>query len=173
MKIIFKTLSIAGALFVMSLTAAAQNPAVSTKYSDEQIEKQIQSYYTANARDVFPDETLSLQLRKDFPTAYDIEWETAAGIYEAEFEIDRKDYKACYDADGNLLMYVFDIRLSEIPEIIRNTAKAKYPKFKFDRDAKKTIKGKNTFYEVTLEKGETEIEATFRSDGSFVKERYD
>jgi hypothetical protein len=173
MKFIFRQLSIVGALFVMNLTVAAQNPTVSTNYSDEQIEKQIQSYYAANARDVFPGEALSQQLKKDFPAAYDIEWETAAGIYEAEFEVNRKDYKACYDADGNLLMYAFDVRLSDIPTTIKNAAKVKYPKFKFDRDAEKIIKGTKVLYKVTMERGETEIEITFDSDGSFVKERYD
>ncbi|GHT41062.1 hypothetical protein AGMMS49965_10280 [Bacteroidia bacterium] len=173
MKRIFRTLSIAGALFVMSLTASAQTPAVSTKYSDEKIEELIQSYHTANARDVSPDETLSQQLKKDFSAARDIEWETAAGIYEAEFEINRTDYKAFYDADGNLLMYIFDIRLSQVPANIKNAAQTKYPAFKFDRDAKKIIKGKKVLYQVTLEKRETEIEATFNSDGSFVKEHYD
>ncbi|MDR1937607.1 MAG: hypothetical protein LBQ73_03790 [Tannerellaceae bacterium] len=173
MKIIFKTWSITGSLFVMSLAAAAQTPAISTKYSDEQIETQIQRYHAADSRDVFPGEALSQQLKKDFPAAYDIEWEVAAGIYEAEFEIKWKDYKACYDAEGNLLMYTFDVRLSEVPAIVKNAAKAKYPQFKFDRDAQKILKGKNTFYQITMERGETEIETTFKSDGSFVKERYD
>jgi hypothetical protein len=173
MKIIIKTLSITGALLVMSLTSAARNPAVSTKYSDGQIETQIRSYRAANARDVFPNETLSQQLKKDFPTARDIEWETAAGIYEAEFEIKQNDYKAFYDADGNLLMYAFEIRLSEVPAIIRNAAKSKYPKFKLDRDAKKIVMGTKVLYRVTAESGETEIEATFNADGSFAKEQYD
>ncbi|GHT58499.1 hypothetical protein AGMMS50239_03180 [Bacteroidia bacterium] len=173
MKSIFRTLSIAGALFVTSLTATAQTPAVSTKYSDEKIEELIQSYHTANAHDVFPKETLSQQLKKDFPAARDIEWETANEIYEAEFEIKWTDYKAFYDADGNLLMYIVDIRLSEVPAIIKNAAQTKYPGFRFDRDARKIIKGKKVLYQVTLEKRETEIEATFNSDGSFVKEHYD
>jgi hypothetical protein len=173
MKIIFKTWSMTGLLFVMSLTAAAQAPAISTNYSDEQIEMQIQRYHAADSRDVFPLEALSQRLKKDFPAAYDIEWEEAAGIYEAEFEIKRKDYKAYYDAEGNLLMYAFDIRLSEVPTIVTNAAKAKYPKFKLDRDAQKILKGKNTFYQITMERGETEIETTFKSEGGFVKERYD
>ncbi|MDR1876098.1 MAG: hypothetical protein LBQ84_00585 [Flavobacteriaceae bacterium] len=166
-------MSITGTLFLMSLTVAAQNPAVSTKYSDEQIETQIQSYHAANARDVFPDETLSQQLKKDFPTARDIEWETAAGIYEAEFEIKQKDYKAFYDVGGNLLMYAFEIQPSGVPAIIRNAAKSKYPKFKLDRDAKKIVIGTKVLYRVTMESGETEIEATYNSDGNFVKEHYD
>jgi L-2-hydroxyglutarate oxidase LhgO len=168
MKILFRALGSAGVLCVMSLWAAAQNPSVSTKYSDEQIEELIQRYQQADARDVFPEEALSQQLKKDFPAARDIEWETAAGIYKAEFEIKQKDYDACYDDAGNLLMYAFDVRLSEVPESVKNAAKAKYPKFKLDRDAKKIIRGKTTFYEVTAEKGETEIEALFDNTGRFV-----
>ncbi|WP_226995287.1 hypothetical protein, partial [Candidatus Symbiothrix dinenymphae] len=59
------------------------------------------------------------------------------------------------------------------PATIKNAAKTKYPAFRFDRDAKKIIKGKKVLYQVALEKRETEIEATFKSDGSFVKEHYD
>ena len=173
MKSILRTSSIAGALLVMSLTATAQTPAVSTKYSDEKIEELIQSYHAANARDVLPAATLSQQLKKDFPAALDIEWETAAGVYEAEFEVNRVDYNGFYDVDGNLLMYIFDVRLSEVPAGVKNAAKTKYPAFRFDRDARKIIKGKKTLWKVTLEKGESEIEATFNSDGSFVKEKYD
>ncbi|MDR1866206.1 MAG: hypothetical protein LBR08_11630 [Bacteroidales bacterium] len=173
MKIMFGTWSIAGALFAMSLTAAAQNPALSTIYTDEQIEEQIQRYHKANAHEVFPDERLSKQLKKDFPAAHDVEWETADGIYEVEFEINRQDYKVWYDNVGNLLMYAFDVRLSEVPAVIRNAAKTKYPGFKLDRDAKKILRRKSVFYEITVEKGETEMEATFKDDGSFVKERYD
>ncbi|MDR1973251.1 MAG: hypothetical protein LBQ31_01095 [Bacteroidales bacterium] len=169
MKIIF----IAGALLVMNLTATAQNPTVSTKYSDEKIESLIQSYHAADAHDIFPSETLSQKLKKDFPAARDIEWETAAGIYEAEFEIGWKDYKAYCDADGNLLMYTFDVRLSEVPDVIKNAAQTKHPDFRLNRDARKIIKGKKVLYEVTFEKGEVEIEATFNSNGSFVKEHYD
>jgi hypothetical protein len=144
------------------------------KYSDEQIETQIRSYRAANARDVlYPVGALSQQLKKDFPLSRDIEWETAAGIYEAEFEIRQRDYKAFYDEGGNLLMYAFEIRLSEVPSKIRDTAKSKYAGFKFDRDAKKTVMGTKVLYRVTVERGETEIEATFDSGGSFVKEQYD
>jgi hypothetical protein len=179
MKLIFRTSSIAGALLVMSLTATAQNPAISSKYldsvqyPDDKIEALIRDYRAANSRDVLPGEALAQQLKKDFPEARDIEWETAAGIYEAEFEISWRDCKAYYDAEGHLLMYSLDIRLSELPSAIKSAAKAKYQGFRFDRDVEKIIKGRSVLYKVTMEKGDTEIEATFKSDATFVKERFD
>ncbi|MDR0710768.1 MAG: hypothetical protein LBF67_00265 [Prevotellaceae bacterium] len=179
MKLAIKSSSIAGALFAMSLTVTAQHPAISSKYQDtaqypdEKIEALIRNYHAAHSHDVFPSNALLQQLNKDFPAARDVEWETAAGIYEAEFEISWRDYKAYYDAEGHLLAYSFDIRLSELPPEIKSAAKAKYPNFRFSRDVEKSIKGRNIFYRVELERGETEVKATFTSDGSFVKERFD
>lgn len=152
-------------------TAMAQpNPAISKKYSNTEIEKMVSAYKTNKQTDIRPTNGLQQQFTKDFPNSKDIDWETAANIYEVEFEIGRTDYKAYYDGDANLIMYVIDINEAEIPAIVKNAAMSKYPNYKFD-DIKKILRGTETFYVVEMEKSNSaDIKAKFKPDGTFIKE---
>ncbi len=172
MKTTFRILA-TSMLLLLSQLITAQNPATSTKYTDAEVNNLIKKYQTSSSRDASPNAAVSQQFRKDFPASYDIDWEMGEQIYKVEFEIDRKDYNAYYDSLGNLLMYIFEIKLLELPAIVKNAAQSKYIDYKFDRDPEKIIKGKNIYYKIPMERKETEIKAIFKSDGSFVKEYYD
>ena len=163
-------LSLVLACLISCQTATAQPmPAISKKYSDAEIEKMIVAFKTTREKDVYPTTGQQQQFGKDFPNARDIEWEIAANVYEVEFEIGYTDYKAYYDESANLIMYIVDIRESDLPAIVKNAAMSKYPNYKFD-DIEKVVKGSETFYKVEMEKGKSEIKAVFNPNGIFVKE---
>ncbi len=156
-----------------STTAAAPDLGVrpDTMLSNEQIEQKLADFRAVKAVDVsVPSNVIAAKFKSQFATAYDVEWDMANSVYEVEFEISKVDYKAWYDADGNLLKYKQDISVRQLPEVVKNSVKHKYPKFRMD-DAEKIFKGTDVLYEVSVEKGKQEFKTYFKEDGTFVKER--
>ncbi|MDU1889407.1 MAG: hypothetical protein E6767_01850 [Dysgonomonas sp.] len=174
MKYISKLFLLAFIGFVACQPAVAQlpNPTISAKYSNEEIAKMVKAHKGVKSKDIRPTSTLQNAVVKDFPGSRDIDWEVAANLYEVEFEIGRTDCKAYYDADGNLLMYSYEISEAELPAIIINAAMDKYPDSKFD-DIKKVVKGTETFYVVELDREYVDVKATFTPQGTFIKEIVD
>ncbi|MDH6309728.1 hypothetical protein M2451_002088 [Dysgonomonas sp. PFB1-18] len=170
MKKIANLLALTLVLLISCQAAIAQpTPTITKKYTNAEIEKFIDGYNALRSHDTHPSTALQQQLAKDFPNARDIDWEMAANVYEAEFEIGRTDYKAYYDADGNLLAYSIDIRESQVPAIVKNAAASKYPNCKMD-DSKKIVQGTEVFYKVEMEKRKFEAKALFSQNGAFIKE---
>jgi hypothetical protein len=159
-------------LFVEVATAQSSTPAISNVYSNEDIAKMIRKYRASHSYDVIPSAKLATKFKADFPKASDVEWEVADSIYEVEFDIRFRDWKAYYDAEGNLLMTVEEIYRSELPAVVKNAAEAKYPKYHFE-DIDKIRRGTEVFYKIEMELRNTEIELLVRSDGTILKEKID
>jgi hypothetical protein len=166
-----KILSMAAALFFIQ-TAAAQNPAISTLYSNEEIAQKIKSHKASHSRDVVSPANLQQKFKVDFPKASDVEWETTGDIYEVEFDVKFRDCKAYYDSDGNLLMTVEEMYRSELPAVVKNAAESKYPKYHFE-DIDKIRRGTEVFYKIEMELRDMEVELLIRSDGVILSEKID
>ncbi|MDR0715057.1 MAG: hypothetical protein LBF89_12500 [Bacteroidales bacterium] len=143
-------------------------PSVTGKYSDAEIDRLIHAYAVAVSKETPPSQTLRQKLEKDFPGAWDVEWERAENVYEAEFEIGHTDYRACYDREGNLLMYYYEVTEAKLPSVVRDAAKRYYPKYRFD-EIKKVHKGTAVFYKIEMERRDVEVKMVIKSDGSFVE----
>jgi hypothetical protein len=167
----FNILSMAAGLFFIQ-AAVAQNPAISTRYSNEEIVQKIKAYKASRSQDVVPPANLQQKFRADFPRASDAEWETAGGMYEVEFDIRFRDCMACYDEAGNLLMTVEDTYRSNLPAIVRNAAEAQYPKYHLE-DIHKIRRGTEVFYKVEMEFRDTEVRLLIRPDGTILSEKAD
>ncbi len=173
MKTIFKFFVAGLALFFSVHVVQAQSaPAITKEYSDVEIGNMIDKYQAARSRDVIPPEALQQKFQKDFPKAYDVEWESAENIYEVEFDIRFNDYKAYYDAKGNLLMYAFELWESDLPANIKSAAKAKYPKYRFE-DLKEIHKGSEVFYKIEMERRDVDVKMVIKSDGTFIDQWFD
>jgi hypothetical protein len=151
---------------VAALNAQSQ-PAVTAAYSNAYIDSLICAYSSSQSRDAAPPAELQQKFWKDFPKAYDVEWEMAGNVCEAEFEIRVTDYKAFYDAKGNLLMYGCDIKASNLPATVKSAAEKLYPKYRFD-DVKKVRKGSETFYKIEMERRGSEAKIVIKEDGTTV-----
>jgi hypothetical protein len=163
---LFKLLSvIASCFFLVQITAAQSNPAISKEYSNEAIADMIQKYKTSNSHDVIPPVELTIKFKTDFPKAHKAEWEVGGDIYEVEFDIKFRDYTAYYDAKGNLLMVVEEIYRSELPVVVKNAAEAKYPKYRFE-DIDKIRRGTEIFYKIEMEHRDAEVKLLIKSDGT-------
>jgi hypothetical protein len=169
----FKVLTLVASIFAIQMLAA-QNPVISNKYSDNEITEMVKQFRSVKAHEVAPPSNLQQKFHTDFPKASDVEWETANDIYEVEFEIRFRDFKALYDKDSNLLMVVEEIRSSVLPAVVKNAAEAKYPKYKIE-DIHKIRRGTETFYKVEMEKrfSDTDVKLFIKSDGTVLEERID
>jgi hypothetical protein len=159
------------AMLCASCSIQAQNfpaPAITEKYSDAEIDSLIRAYATSHSGDATPSEALRQKFVKDFPNARDVEWEAAENIYEVEFEVRHTDHKAYYDAEGALLMHYYKARKSELPAAVRDAAKGRYPKYRFD-EIKAVRKGTAVFYKIEMERRDLEVKMVVKSDGSFVE----
>ena len=148
----------------------AQKPAVSTRYSDTEIDEMITRYNRSQNRDVRADGALAQRFRQDFPKARLAEWETNDEVYEVKFNIKHSEFDAYYDKDGNLLMYVQDLLKSELPAVVLNSAQAKLPGYRFD-DIDKVVKGTRTYFVIEMERGEMESKLVISNDGKILDER--
>lgn len=168
--------AVLGILMLVNPKLNAQDaPVVSTKYTVEQIDEMYRNHKMSRPGNVLPSQELTTQLKKDFPSARDIEWEKSEFLYEVEFEIGRvfsDDYEAFYDMGHNLIMYKAEISVKDLPAVVKNAALTKYPNFKFE-DVDKIVKGKETFYKIELEKGDWDVTITLKSDGTIVSEKAD
>jgi hypothetical protein len=164
---------IAGCFFLVQVAAAQSNPAISKEYSNEAIAAMIQKHKSAHSRDVIPPTELAAKFKADFPKASGAaEWELAEGVYEVEFDIRFRDCKAYYDAKGNLLTVVEEIRRSELPAVVRNAAETKYPKYSFE-DIDRIRRGTEVFYKIEMELRDTEVKILVKSDGILLDEKLD
>jgi hypothetical protein len=163
-RFFLRTACVALLVALISSTSFAQDYVISTKYSDKEIATLIQNYKNTHNRDVRVDGVLLQKFRQDFPNARDVDWETNDEIYEVEFEIKDRDFEAYYDKDGNLLLYKQDIHERELPAVVKKSAEAKYPKYRFD-DIDKIVKGTQTFYKIEMELRGHDITIYIASDG--------
>jgi hypothetical protein len=168
---ILRILSIAvGLLFIQ--TAAAQNPAISTLYSNEELAQKVKTHKASHSRDVVPPTNIRQKFQSDFPKSSDVEWEASDSVYEVEFDVRFRDCEAYYDVNGNLLMTVEEMYRSELPAVVKNAAETKYPKFHFE-DIDKIRRGTEVFYKIEMERRDVEVELLIRSDGIICDERID
>jgi len=170
-KIALGLLTLVAALFI-ALPVSAQAPAISTKYTNDQVDKMLQDFKVNYSYDVMPGQALLQKFMQDFPGAHDVEWETAANIYEVEFEIRRDDYKAYYDEQGNLIMYIHDIYQNDLPAAVTNKIKAEYPNYRFS-EVERIAKGTEILYKVEVERGDMEVKYIIKNDGTVVNKMID
>ncbi|GHV26089.1 hypothetical protein FACS1894176_06110 [Bacteroidia bacterium] len=160
-------LSLTACLPIAALKAQTHSPVMAT-YGNAYIDSLICACSSVQSKDATPPAELQQKFRKDFPKAFDVEWEMAGNVYEVEFEIRFTDYKAFYDAKGNLLMYGCDTKASNLPGVVKSAAEKLYPKYRFD-DVKKVRKGSETFYKIEMERRGSEAKMVIKQDGTTVE----
>jgi hypothetical protein len=163
-----------GYVFFVGIIFAQPNPTISKEYSNEEIIQMIKTYKTSNSHDIIPPTMLQQRFQTDFSKAYDVEWEVAGDIYEVEFDIQNRDYKAYYHVKGNLLMYIQEINGAELPAIVKNAAENKYPKYSLD-NVDKIQRGTEVLYKIEMENksSDMEVKLLLKDNGSILEETFD
>lgn len=154
--------------------ANSGTPAVDSNISDDEADALILAYYSGRDTDVSVTNVPSAVLANFntlFPNARDIDWDTCAGIYKADFEINNVDYDAWYTQEGMLLAYKFDITRNSLPQAVKNTISTRFSGYTTD-DAAKVIKANSTGYFVELENRNLEENAYIGEDGTYISNSF-
>jgi hypothetical protein len=162
-----KMILVLSVLLLSSCVATAQGPAISTNYSDSEITELIQNFRNSRSHDTFPTGVLQQRFLQDFPNARDVEWETNNEIFEVEFQIGNRDFMAYYDSEGNLILYRQEIRVSDLPAVVRTAAEGRFPNFRFE-DIYRIAKGTQTFFRIGMERGDNDVRVYITSNGEIM-----
>ena len=84
------------------------------------------------------------------PTAANIDWEKQKDTYEAEFDIDTKDYTVLISSTGNVVKTKYDVANTELPETIQSQISSNYKNYKLD-DVEMVETDGRKYYQVELD----------------------
>lgn len=141
-----KTAMIVTAAALLGITAHAQ------KIQEKDVPAEVKSSFT-----------------KHFATAKEAKWEKENGNYEAEFDLNKTEQSALFDAKGSLLETEVEIELKQLPAGVVEYVKAHYANQSVKEAAKITDAAGAVTYEAEI-KG---MDLIFDSNGKFVKELKD
>ena len=146
-------------------------------YTDAEIDALLLAYHRGKDRDIRAADVPALVItafNAQFTSAWDIEWDYVGDVYNVDFEIGNTDYEAWYMKDGTILMYMKEIRYSEVPMAVQSAVASKYANYKID-GADYFQKGSIKGYLIELENKKTDAEliVLYKEDGSFISEQYD
>ena len=110
--------------------------------------------------------------------AKDVEWDydSVEKMWEVEYEIDKADFEAEFDENGNWLETEKEINYSELPTAVMESLKSNYPHCEIEEvDYVETPEGKFYEVEIELEKDgkELEYDLLFTPLGKIVKKDQD
>lgn len=101
-----------------------------------------------------------------FPKAEKVEWEMENDHeYEAEFKNGGLKQSAKFDKAGKWIETETEIKVSELPEVIKNAVAAEFPGFKLEEACKVESAITGMGYEVEVEKGKEEFDVLLDETG--------
>ncbi len=101
-----------------------------------------------------------------YPKVQDAKWSKENVGFEAEFEVNKVEMSANFDASGNLLETETEMNVSELPASIKEYIKTKYNDAKI-KEAAKIVDAKNI---ITYEAEVNDADLIFDAQGKFIKE---
>ena len=117
-----------------------------------------------NAKDV--PAMVTSAFAKMYPAIKEPKWVKEDADYEAEFDLNKNETSATFDANGNLKEVEVEIEVSALPQKVRDYVLKNYPDKKI-KEASKITDAKGMITHEAEMKG---VEVIFDSGGSFLKE---
>ena len=91
------------------------------------------------------------EFNKEFPKARDVEWEMDKGLYQVEFETGwGRDHELWYDSAAILKRQKEEMKISEIPELIRESIENGYKGYSIE-EVTRITEGGFQLYHLELE----------------------
>jgi hypothetical protein len=91
------------------------------------------------------------------------------GNYEAEFDWNKVETSANFNAEGKLLETEQEISVTSLPKTVSDYVTKNYAGHKISEAAKITDSNGKTMYEAEVKKGKEEFDLIFDADGNFIK----
>lgn len=106
---------------------------------------------------------------KKFPSATNVEWEKESDTeWEADFKLNGKKHSSNLMQDGTWVETEYEVTESEIPQIVVNAFNSNFEDYEIeDIELTETKDGKA--YEMSIEKGESEMEVVIDANGKILK----
>lgn len=105
--------------------------------------------------------------KKAFPNATKVEWELKGDLYNADFDIGRRDHEVWFTNKGAIVKHKKEIRAKELPVEVSNVIKKNYSGYRID-DVDQFEEGKVFLYKVELKKVGEEKKVVFDAKGNVV-----
>ena len=96
-------------------------------------------------------------------------WEKENTDYEVEFDLNKKESSALFDANGVFKEFEQEIKLSDLPKTARDYCSANFSNYKLSETAEITDASGKRMFEAELEKGESHVDIIFDEHGNFLK----
>ena len=109
------------------------------------------------------------EFQTDFPDASEIDWAEQKSSFEVEFDMDDKQHAVLLDSAGNIIKHKYEIRLTDLPEAIKNHLGNDYGDAVFDEIELLKMDNK-TFYQFEIEQMFFDKEVVIDQSGKIVKE---
>lgn len=117
---------------------------------------------------IVPEEVKQAFVKK-FPAAQKVEWSLENTTeYEAEFKINKVTRSANFDQNGAWLITETEIGSSQLPVAIQAVLKKEFIDYKVEDAEKAEPSSGEVFYEVSVEKRESNLEIRFAPDGKII-----
>jgi len=113
-----------------------------------------------------PPKPIADNFNSKFSGATKVKWDQEEeNEWEAEFYLDGNEMSASFDNAGNWLETEKEIKANELPSTVAEVVNSKYSDYKVEEMAE-LIKSDFLGYEISLKKGDTEIEIQVLSNGT-------
>ncbi|MBI1286264.1 MAG: hypothetical protein GC178_01685 [Flavobacteriales bacterium] len=107
-----------------------------------------------------------------FPDAQKVKWEKEnANEWEAEFELNGKEYSANFLKDGTWKETEYEISLAEVPEDVMHTIDTQFPDHEV-QETELSERALGNVYAFELENADEKVEVEITADGSSMKKTY-
>ena len=104
-----------------------------------------------------------------FPKAVKVEWSKESETeFEAEYKMNGMEMSSNFDQTGKWLVTETEIKSSQFPAAIQAALKKDFMDYKIEESEKAETSGNEVFYEVALEKGKSNLEIKFATDGKII-----
>lgn len=105
--------------------------------------------------------------KRAFPNATEVEWEMKGDLYNAEFDVNRRDQEVWLNSKGSIIKHKQEIKSREIPEVVAKTLKQNYKGYWIDEVDKYEV-AKQFFYKVELQTLTKEENVVLNDKGAIV-----
>ena len=125
-----------------------------------QAQKIKESEVPANVKEAFA---------KKYPGIKAEEWEKEGLDFEAEFDMNKGEYSAVFDANGMFKEEEQEIKITDLPKGIAAFCEKEFAGYKISEAARIVDASNVVTYEAELKKGKEEFDAIFDDQGKFIK----
>ena len=94
-----------------------------------------------------------------------IELDREMNGYEVDIVHEGRGKEVIFDLDGNWVLTTWDLRMNEVPEVVKAAAQTQYPDYRLD-DADFVEAPSASYYLIEMEQGEREVKVKVSADGT-------